>query len=135
MNGAARTQREWLLEDIEQIKRYFPGAELLETLKTPFDIKTHSFIEMGTSSHRPVVRRTKSKLPMRSMGTSEKRVGECGLSASEVMLTPEEVKIASGYLQGDLPSKLCLLARSREATERGQAPFESTRVIMRGAFL
>jgi len=33
------TQREWLLEDLEQIQRYFPGAELLEPIETPFDIE------------------------------------------------------------------------------------------------
>lgn len=42
MFRAQPTQREWLLEDLEQIQRYFPGAEALETIETPFDIQTHT---------------------------------------------------------------------------------------------
>lgn len=38
MSHAPRTQREWLMEDLEQIERYFPGSELLEAVETPFDI-------------------------------------------------------------------------------------------------
>lgn len=60
-------QREWLLEDIEQIRRYFPGAELLETIDTPFDIK-----------------------PLRSGGASEKRAGEWRLLSNEVTRVPQE---------------------------------------------
>lgn len=33
------TQREWLVEDLAQIRRYFPGATLIEPLDTPFDIE------------------------------------------------------------------------------------------------
>jgi hypothetical protein len=33
------TQREWLTEDLAQIRRYFPGAKVMEPLDTPFDIK------------------------------------------------------------------------------------------------
>ena len=33
------TQREWLTEDIRQIRRFFPGATLINTLDTPFDIR------------------------------------------------------------------------------------------------
>ena len=40
MNIATRTQPEWLMEDLEQIQRYFPGAVLLETLDTPFELQT-----------------------------------------------------------------------------------------------
>ncbi len=41
MSQTKVTQREWLLEDIEQIRRYFPGAKLVETVDTPFDISVH----------------------------------------------------------------------------------------------
>lgn len=43
MFRAQTTQHEWLLEDLEQIQRYFPGAELLEALETPFDIQTRTW--------------------------------------------------------------------------------------------
>lgn len=33
-------QREYLAEDIEQIRRFFPGATVIKALKTPFDL-TH----------------------------------------------------------------------------------------------
>jgi len=75
MKNLVKTQREWLLEDIEQIQRYFPGAELIESFETPFDIDIRS---------ETVVK------PVRSTGASEQRAGECGLAASEAMLAPEE---------------------------------------------
>lgn len=75
MSRTTTAQREWLLEDLEQIQRYFPGAELLETLDTPFDIKTQS---------KTVTKR------MRSTGASEKRAGEWRLFSNKVMRTPQE---------------------------------------------
>lgn len=41
-------QREYLSEDIEQIRRYFPGATIIEVLSTPFDIEAKAI----ESSHR-----------------------------------------------------------------------------------
>lgn len=35
-----QVQREYLAEDIEQIRRFFPGATIIEPIETPFDIDT-----------------------------------------------------------------------------------------------
>ena len=49
------TQREYLYEDIEQIKRYFPGAEYAETLMTPFDLTNPSASDLSlpATGHLP----------------------------------------------------------------------------------
>lgn len=49
------TQREYLYEDIEQIRRYFPGAELAETLETPFDLSRPGLVtwDVRADSCRP----------------------------------------------------------------------------------
>ena len=55
----SKTQREWLTEDFDQIRRYFPGAELLEAIETPFDIKSGGILDLcktprSTDENAPV---------------------------------------------------------------------------------
>ena len=39
MSRSARTQREWLVEDLDQIRRHFPGATIVEAFSIPFDFQ------------------------------------------------------------------------------------------------
>jgi hypothetical protein len=53
MSRPTITQREWLLEDLDQVRRYFPGAEVLEVTETPFDIRVQSLVKVQTyAQHR-----------------------------------------------------------------------------------
>lgn len=47
----SNAQHEYLYEDIEQIRRFFPGAEFVEALETPFDLTT-SRAQSAKSSQR-----------------------------------------------------------------------------------
>lgn len=74
-------QREWLVEDLEQIQRYFPGAELIEPLDMPFDIEAQP---------TPAQRKHERKIRAHSAsGGREGRRGWSGLLASEAMLVPD----------------------------------------------
>ncbi len=58
-----QSQQEWLTEDLAQIRRYFPGAEYLEAIETPFSlttrpIKPHSDTEI-IPSHSLLLTRSK----------------------------------------------------------------------------
>lgn len=94
----AITQHEWLTEDVEQIRRYFPGATFIETFDTPFDIHT---LQQGHTERTAQA----AAEPVHSAGVSEKRAGECGLTASGAMLAPEERRVSlqcGVFLLGEL---------------------------------
>lgn len=68
MNGYTEIQREWLTEDLAQIRRYFPGATLLGTLDTPFDLE----IRVKSQEVREETALRHDNKPVRSAGASEK---------------------------------------------------------------
>ena len=69
MSFSSHTEREWLTEDLEQIRRFFPGATITEVIDTPF------YIETGVMSQetrgRAVPLRGKSGNPVKNPPRSD----------------------------------------------------------------
>lgn len=54
MSRSTHTQREWLVEDLDQIRRYFPGAKFIKPLDTPFDIETRDMSQETRGGGMPL---------------------------------------------------------------------------------
>lgn len=79
MPHRARSQREYLVEDLAQICRYFPGARLIETPGTPFDIRPAAR-HKNTAKLHGTTKRTKH--------TGDKKI------AIQAALTPDRQRFA-----------------------------------------
>lgn len=139
------TQREYLAEDLEQIRRFFPGATIIKTLETPFDITARGPSAQRRRKQKGNGRMQAASVPSLSLETrhsGNERVaraavaitaGEGRAETSKARSHPRRAKTTSGCLQGDLPGKLCLPARSRGAAERGEPLVYNGYVLTRGA--
>lgn len=143
------TQREYLAEDLEQIRRFFPGATVVKALTTPFDLtrpprghkqKTGGRARATSRQHNITTRRGASLsvemghfAPERVARTAAVAARGGRAETSRAKSHPRRAKTTSGCLQGDLPGKLCLPARSRGAAERGEPLLYNGCVLTGGA--